>query len=306
MARRVGLALLLLFSPAWSFAEESEDWQDPSLQQAPQQGARPFQEQAGISGEAISSIEEEDFLDEKEEKRPGFNLLYYSVFYGPALQGPSRFQPSRSGAPDRDRPVQMRNFLGASWNLSESVSVIPTAYFIWEADERKFSIRDPFLRISHNSLINTDRVNLYADLRFHFPVTTISRQNDLLAGVQSFQSLSWQPGGSPVAFTLFGSVRYNYFGRQGYGNDLEVYLAPYMAYQLRHNLALTLLYEMEGSHFFGDAPGAFRNHGPDLEPGISWEVTPSFVINPYLNIFPHDSFSLRTMSLGMTMFWAVF
>ncbi|MCM2321911.1 MAG: hypothetical protein NDJ90_01470 [Oligoflexia bacterium] len=307
MIRRLDPRSFLCIVLVWGFLG------NPGVTQAQPESAMeaPWPRDAGESGaaawdtgtDAVSPVGQSEAVATPRRKK--YNLLYYSIFYGPSLKGASRYQPDSRGVPDPDRPVQLRNYLGIAMNLTDALSVIPTGQFTWEASgNSRLALRDPFLRISHSKLINTEYVNLYGDVRFHFPVTTISRENDMLAGVQSFQALTWQVGRSPVAMTLFGSVRYNYFGKQGYGNDFEGYLAPFLSYQLRNNLSFTLLYEMEGSHFFGNRPGQFTSLGSDLEPGFNWEITPNLAVNPFLNVYPQE-LSLRSSSVGMTLYWVM-
>ncbi len=233
-----------------------------------------------------------------------FSMYYYAAFYGPALQNPSSYQPTQTGQNDFNHPVIMKNFLGLGFNLSDTIAITPTAYWIWTPVQgQQVALQDPFLQISDSSLVSTDHFNLYCDLRYHFPVTSVSQQNRSYGGVQSFQSATYQIGTSRFSLGSYASERVNFYGLSGYGNDLELYVAPNATYQVSRNVALTLLYEMRTAHFNGDDPFAFSSDPFDLEPGLSWEVTPTLMLNPYVNLYPTGNLSLKSSSIGMLFSW---
>lgn len=263
-------------------------------------------------GEIQGAVVEEESLggmvmaEEGEEAPRRWSMDYFGIFYGPSLQKPNSYQPTPSGERDLSRPLELRNYLGASYRLSEAISVTPTLFWSWyPVHGHRLEMHDPFIRISHDRLIDTVSMNWYSDVRIHFPVTGPSRSRDLLAGVQMFHAWSWIVGDSPFTVSLYGSGRYNYFGKQGFGNDLELYIAPHVAYQALPNLAFTLLYEFGARHEFGQKAFQLEADGSDLEPGIRWHVTQSLMLNPYLNLYPAEGMSLRSTSVGFTVAWTI-
>src|SRR5690606_21157560 len=141
---------------------------------------------------------------------------------------------------DATRPVVLKNFLNLGFSLDENIQV--TATVPWTnslIDEQEFVLRDPQLRISHASIVSSGGFNLYGDFRAFFPVTTQSRNDDLRFGLQTFIFPSWESG--RWMFAIWGSARTNFFGPQGYGNDLELYLGPNANLQVSSKLAVTLL-----------------------------------------------------------------
>jgi len=232
-----------------------------------------------------------------------FNLNYFAIFYGPSLKNPNSFQPSPLGVPDPDRPLILRNVLGLGYSLSELVGVSASAAWSWQPVlKQQLQLHDPFLRLSHNSLFYTGGLNLYADVRAHFPVTSISRDNDLLLGVQFFQALTYDIPETRLTLGLYTSERGNIFGGEGYGDDLELYVAPNVNYQVSPTVAFTVLYEFQFSHTFGRRAMNINYDGSDIQPGVRWDITRQFWVNPYLNILP-SNFGLGTTSFGLMMNW---
>ena len=260
---------------------------------------------AGVTGgESVYSEE----LGENENSGIAnkFSLNYFGIFYGPSVRGPAVYQPDTRGVPDKDRPLLFKNFLGLGYNVSDAVAVSGTFQWTWQPVMRhEAQVQDPFLKVSHNSIFQVDSLNLYGDLRVHLPVSHISRDNELLFGVQSVQALSYSLPEANLLLGLVGSVRANRFGSRGFGNDLELYVAPNLNFQIRDTLALTLLYEIYASHGYGARAFSFAGDGTDLEPGLAWDLTPQLTFNPYLHIPLSGSVNLNSMTFGMMMNWAL-
>jgi len=236
-----------------------------------------------------------------------FSVNYTNIFYGPAISGASSYQPSTKGESDPNRPVYMKNFLSASYGITETIAATATLYWQYRPVlGQQLALQDPFARISHAQILYTDwGLNLYSDARVHFGVTDASRNQDLYTGLQNFSYLSWNIATSRSTVALRASARYNIYGKRGSGTDTEFYLAPEYTYQLLHNFAFTLLYEMGASHQFGDTVSYFTNDGTDLEPGVSWDITPSLNFNPYLNLFTGGKVTARSTSVGAFLSWNI-
>ena len=297
-----GLLLAPLMSSMASEADEGDDPVVMSLDAQPktQRGSRTQQPQfneelTDENGESVADTRR--FIDR-------LNANYFAILYGPSVGTPSSYQPTPYGEQDLARPLLVQNFLGMGYNVSDAVTVGASAYWLWQPVlTQTITIKDPFLRVAHNSIISTERFNLYADVRLHFAVTPFSRASDLLAGLQTFQVASYQVGTTRLSLGLFASARLNVYGPRGVGNDLELYLAPNLTYQLSPKVGFTLVYEMAANHEFGADPFELFSGGTDLEPGITWQVTPSLSVNPYLNIMTGGKISLDSTSLGALVSW---
>ena len=253
------------------------------------------------------STESATDLSENASMLSRFSLNYTNILFGPSLSNPSRLQPNSNGDGDLNRPVYMRNFLSLSYGATEYIAITGTAYwFLQPLSGEQFQVQDPFMRVSHSSVINTDwGLNLYSDARVHFGVSKVSRSNDRITGFQNFNYLSWQIDRSPATLALRSSAAYFVFASQGAGNDAEFYLAPEFIYQATPKVALTLLYEMGASHQFGKVPSFLTNDGTDLQPGVSWDIMPNLNLNPYLNILTGGKITLASTSVGMFLSWTM-
>ncbi len=260
--------------------------------------------QPGFSNE-ISAESDAELGTEYKLQR--FNLSLLTIFYGPSIRNPSRLQPNLAGEPDPDRPVNLRSFVNLGYNFSDRLAVTGTAYWAYQPFlDQKVLLQDPFIRFSDASLVREGPFNLYGDFRVHFGVSSSSRQADQYFGLQTVQVATYEIPESHFSFTASGALRSNIFGKYGYGYDLEMYLGPSVNYQISPTLLATLLYEMRASHIFGTKFGQLTNDGTDLQPGLSWEVTPRIMLNPYLNLLTGGKINLNTTTFGLLANWNLY
>ena len=272
-----------------------------SVQRAVQVPSSELNTLGGLSPHSESEGQAESLLDH-------LNLQYFGILFGPSVQSPSSFQPDPERTlKDLSRPLLLRNLVGLSYDLSDEVSVTPTVGWLWQPVlKHETTAEDPFLKVAHRSLMTYKNLNLYADARVHFPVSPYSRENQQLLGLQTVQVLTYEIENSRWMLGLYGAGRYNVIRSEGgRGNDVELYLAPNVSYQWMPRLALTLLYEVRYNHIFGQKAFFLQNDEMDLEPGVSWDVTPGLMINPYLHI-PTKGLGLAATSVGMMINWTLF
>jgi hypothetical protein len=262
-------------------------------------------QEAGIAEVETEGGENTSFSESTESSKFPISINYFGIFYGGAVSDPgSGFQPNYAGDQNENAPVHLRNFLALNYGVTQEIGVSAVGYWAWQpAMDQAFQLRDPFLRMSHNSIVSIGNLNLYGDLRLHMPVSTVSREYDMLFGAQTVQALTYGFENSDLSLGLYASQRMNWFGSQGYGNDTEFYLAPCVSYQLASNVALNVLYEMQASHPYGNSFGTLNNDGTDLEPGVIWDITPNLMLNPYLHFLTGGKVNMDTTSFGMMMSW---
>ncbi|MBC7692520.1 MAG: hypothetical protein H7222_12215 [Methylotenera sp.] len=261
--------------------------------------------QTSDSDSVASGSSTAEAAPEELEKQSKLSAHYFGILYGPALKNGSSIQPNGANREEgKDLPLSLRNFASVGYALSDTWGTQATA--TWDyipVRGQELNLRDPYVRISNNSIFSTDTLNLYGDVRFHIPVTTLSRDQDILSGIQTLAIMTYIQPGSRWTWALYGSSRYNVFGKHGRGNDLELYLGPNFAYQITPSLAFTTLYEMNATHHLGQEAMVLNNDGTDLEPGFRWDVTPKVSFNPYVNIYTGNRLNLDSTSVGATLSW---
>ncbi len=227
-------------------------------------------------------------------------LNYFGIFNGPSIKRPSSYQPDLNGKPDPTRPIVMRSFLGLGYALTDDVILSGNAY--WNMQPilgQETEMMDPFVKLSHRSIWSYGNFNLYGDVRVHLPFSKLSKINDAKYGLQSVQSLTYYIPQITSFVGIVASERFNAFGGRGWGNDLDLYVAPNFYYYFIPNMAFTFLLEFQGSHTFGARPFKFNLDGADIEPGINWDVSSQLSFNPYVHIPLNANNTSNAISYGM-------
>jgi hypothetical protein len=231
---------------------------------------------------------------------------YFGLFFGPSLTNPTaRYQPGFEGELDASRPIVLRNFVNLGYSINNEMQLTATgAWTDSPIDGQEFILRDPQLRVSHNSLVSTGGFNLYGDVRAVFPMSDASREQDIRFGLQVFTFPTWESG--RWLFAVWASASTYIFGPQGSGNDLELYFGPNVSYQVSPKVSLTLLYETGAAHSFGSPAFQLVNDGSAIQPGVSWDILPTLNLSPFLNIPTTQTPTLAATSFGASIWWKAF
>lgn len=234
-----------------------------------------------------------------------FGANFYSVFYGPALESPgSAYQPTPQGDPS-NIPVLSRNFATLSYAFDANVGISATQYFLYvPVQGTQLALRDPYARAYIVDLLGSDTpLSWYADVRVHLPLSSYSKSADLQLGLQTFQAIAYPVGRTPLTLGVIGSARTNFYGSLGIGNDLELYAGPNLAYRLNPKVSLVVIYDTEFTHAYREDASTFTHEGSDFQPGVSWDITPTVNLNPFINIYSGKNTSLKGSSFGFTLSW---
>jgi hypothetical protein len=236
--------------------------------------------------------------DEDSPAPSPFWFNQYSLIQGPSLTRPSAYQPDFSGAPDRSRPVAVRNFTTLGIDLNDTQGIAGTLSWAALAGDRGgFLLRDPSLRAYESSLIETGIFRWHGDVRLHFGVGPESRQADRLFSIQTFNALTLYDPDVRLWGGLWLSARWSQFGAQGVGPYWEFYIAPNLQYQAGRKATLTLaIEENSGLWAYENTPTYYSADPWYVEAAIEWQVTPTLEISPALS-YPLSS-EARAASLS--------
>ena len=149
-------------------------------------------------------------------------------------------------------------------------------------------------------ILEEGNFSFHADLRIYTPLGDIAQAQDVRSGIRTTQTMIYRVPGSN--WTL-GSVTYFrvwMYGPKGtgYRNDVEIYFSPFADYRISKTFYATLWTDVLQLGLQHGGKGGFSNLPVDLQPGVRWEVTPSFSLNPYLNFIP-ARLRLDTVNVGL-------
>ncbi|MBI3535439.1 MAG: hypothetical protein HY072_08170 [Deltaproteobacteria bacterium] len=229
------------------------------------------------------------------------SITYVNQFFGPAVTNPfSGMQPDVNlGRGSQNAPLGLTNWLGIAFKLNQypNIALEPVIKFeLLPVREHDFTMKDPYLKLKHTKLVNIGNFNLYADLRLVPGVTTASRTKNLVGSVISKQVASYDIPDTKFCISSTTVVVASFYSGYAVGKpDLIVDVSPNVSYSLLPNLTVDLSYALETAHVRG---ATFSNQDITLDPGITWDITPTVQFQPYLDFKLNKRVALDTTTVG--------
>ncbi len=141
---------------------------------------------------------------------------------------------------------------------------------------------DPYVRIAHSRLL-TGPVTLAGDFRFYIPVSNGAIASNRIFGIRNTLSASYTVPGTRFTLGTDTILRGRFYAAgTGESESLLAYLSPNATYQITPTLAATLFAEFAATSQAKTGLLDMANGGSAVGPGISWDITPSVNVNPFL------------------------
>ena len=238
------------------------------------------------------------------------------VYYGGALNDlGGKYQPDvhGDGLPNPIAPQEIENFVSAYYRLSDVAKVGMRMHFFYtpvvnNLGQNGATMYDPLVQVSDSSIYSKGDFKVGGYIRAYLPLTQESQNLDRIFAIRFFANLSYDV----TSKLSIGS--YLYFLPAWYGTDPRglnnptalLYAGPNISYEIHKNVQLTMLYELESYKAKGVSSSILSNQYTDLEPGLNWDITPTFSLTPYLNFYPGNSFSWDSTNINMFIVWKFF
>jgi hypothetical protein len=234
--------------------------------------------------------------------QPKFVADLFSIYIGPSITGlGSPYQVDQYGF-DMEDPgdrVGFENYLTLGYKATPEITIAGVAQFFYTPMQGgDYTIRDPYLKVSHSGVYKTDDFKIWGNARLYFGVSEASRNAGMVAGLRVDPKFRYAFPKTPWSVDLYSSVRFNFHGLYGDGKQLDLYLSPAVDYQLLPNLVFSACLETYGRHDVEGSPPFVQANAPaDIQIGPSWDITPWLNFNPYVQIYP-GYFSWSSTSIG--------
>ncbi|MCM2321736.1 MAG: hypothetical protein NDJ90_00565 [Oligoflexia bacterium] len=235
--------------------------------------------------------------------RERISASYLGILAGPSLAHPtSSLQPTADGAPDPTSPLTLINQVGLNYKATGTTSVGVQLNFDYSPVRgQDYTINDPALRVSHNSLFKTENASLVGDLRAYVPVSNGSSKAHILTALRSTQSLDYKIPES--RFTLTATTFETFYmyanGAKADRSKLRLYFSPSVSYQLNPTTSATLLYELDGRYALTKGWG-YRNP-MDVNFSMGFDVTPTVNVAPGITIYPNNTVNADAAQLSVVV-----
>lgn len=231
------------------------------------------------------------------------SVTYFGIYDGFALSGANGLRPGDEYA-KTSKAQRLRNYFNAGYKIDQNL-VAGLGFDIYYQPVRgqDLTLRDPYLRVNNRKFISSGKFNVAADFRVYLPASRAAHMGHMLAGFRSTQITTYDIPNSRFTVGAFSLVRRNVFNGTALNNDAatqsEAYIGPNVTYKISPKVSLNLLYELAANQHQGQDIFDWNNDGTDLQPGVSWDVTPNLNINPYLNFYTGGKVNADTTSVGM-------
>ena len=226
-------------------------------------------------------------------------LSYSTTLITGAVTSPlSSLQPNvDTGEEDPGAPVMMKNYVTFGYKLNGDMAVTGTLYWKHFARERQLTFQDPYVKLTHSKLYRKGNFNLYGELKLAPGITTRSSTAGRVMAITPCLIPSYDLPNSKFSLSLVTSAVFGLFTSDGAGDDLELYMGPQIDYKIKKNVSLFVLYELDSIKAKGTSLSALHGNFADLEPGVSWDITPRMNLTPLLNISTGNKVALDTTQL---------
>ncbi len=240
---------------------------------------------------------------------------YFGQFNGTSISDPSGYYPGPRTSKSDDT-INLYNSISAGYMVSPTVKTYLNPRFEWRpsgtaAGEgvrasagNDLTFLDPRVGVEVANLVNTADFNLKGIFNAELPASQTSRDRDLVAAPAIAFSGNYNVRNTRFSLGFSTYFRGYVYGQTGAkaGRDLRAYLSPSVSYKISPTVSAIVGYEMLAQKLRktkGVLPDQWVSEGTDLQPGIAWDITENFNLNPYIQIYPAGKINLETSSIGM-------
>jgi hypothetical protein len=244
-------------------------------------------------------------------------LTYFGIYRGGSVNDPGNsLQPRIDGSPDPTSPQSLESYITTGYRFDKDMYVgVVTHFFYFPVGNLSdpkagtgmdAQMLDPALVFSKAKLVdNGNGLTIKGLITATLPLTSpdILRTQGLATGISPTMVLSWDVPKTKLNLGLYGYVTGYVPSATAAANArmYKIYAAPNGSYSLTKTVSATMWVDLIQATNTADKPfiSGMSNYTADIEPGISWDITPKLTINPMLNIYPGNP------TLAATSFQAV-
>jgi hypothetical protein len=227
-----------------------------------------------------------------------FYVSLFSNFHGPSIQSlGSKSSLDAKGKPS-SRGINFDSNVTLAYLVTKSFGVgFEIPFFYLPGQKTAFEIGDIGLKIFEKKLIKTQNFSLYGNILIQAITSDYSRSLGQQVGLKTTPYFRYNIPSSRFSFGAWTEAK-SYVGAAK-GKAFKLWAAPHVDYQITPKLSAIFQYEIESDHMVG-SPGAlnFTTYQADFTPGIAYFITPSLMINPYVQIFTTDKIALDRTGVG--------
>ena len=228
------------------------------------------------------------------------NVTYFGIFHGPSVSNIDSNTVDTKTGKESKTTMYMDSEVTLPYTINESVSVAPVIPFLLNvARGEAATLGDLGFKITDRKTISTSNFNLYTNLIIQAPTSDYSKNRGMNAGLKTTPNFRYIFQGTRFSVGSWSEAK-AYLGVTS-GKTFKLYAAPYANYQITHKFSLNLEYEMEADHMVNTTATKFGMVQNDVMPGFIYMITPTVMLNPYLQVFTAQNVDSDHMALGAVL-----
>jgi hypothetical protein len=227
-----------------------------------------------------------------------FYLNYFATFHGSALGNLRNSESiSRTGTPSTTQGQYLDSEVTTAYMITKNFGIGPDIPFqIYGVKGEGVTLGDVGAKIVDFHTVDYNGLKINTNFYVQAPTSTYSQSRNLRYGLKSTPSVRYDFKASRFAIGSWNEIK-DYVGVTS-GAAFKLYALPYVSYQMTPTLSAVVGYEMETHHNVGDIGTSFSSYETDLQPGVSWMITPKVIFNPYVQIFTGNNITWDSTAVG--------
>jgi opacity protein-like surface antigen len=225
---------------------------------------------------------------------------YFATYHGASLDDMGANYTLDHMGKRTTSPNSRINFDGdvtAAYLVTKNIGIgayIP--FLLVPAPGQHFVLGDVGAKIFDRHTVTGGGFNLATNLMIQAPTNDYSKLRGMDLALKTTPSIRYNIPHSNFAVGSWTEMK-AYLG-VNFDKTFKLWAGPYVSYNFSDSFALNVEYEMEADHYKNKPTFDFTNYQTDLMPGVVWNITPRFMVNPYVQLFTGNKVTLENSALG--------
>lgn len=238
-----------------------------------------------------------------EQRESVFDNLYadlFTVYHGPVLDNlGSAKSVNNKGVAGQKNPMYFDNELTTAFLVDKSsgIGIGPDVpFWVTPVMGQGLTLGDVGIKAFDKKFVDTGNLRIYMNGYFQLPTSQYSSDvRHVNYAVKTTPYWWYHFSGSRFMIGSWNEVK-TYVGASDY--TFKLYSMPYVNYQLTSKLSANVGYEMEAHHMVNKPTFDFTTYETDLQPGFVYLITPTILVNPYVQLFTGNRVTSDSTAIG--------
>jgi hypothetical protein len=186
-----------------------------------------------------------------------------------------------------------------SYKLTETVGVgVVVPFWLISTKGLEFSLGDVGAKIYDKQTVATRDLTISTNLILQLPTNEFSKLSGMTLGVKTTPSIRYNVPQSRFTLGAWTEAKAYLGVTSDNGKLFKLWGAPYVSYQLGPKFSGVVQFEYEAGHFANSAALDFRTVQHDILTGVTYNINPQLMVEPYVAFYTTEKLSTNNAALG--------